>query len=122
MKTNKCLSFIASIFLLHSLAGAALPPREIAPFFAPPEPYRNDLGAFRSPLLFTDGTRAQTAADWERRRQEIVRTWQGIMGPWPELIAKPRVDVIATSRRENITQQQVRLEIALGHEMVEGLL
>ena len=44
------------------------------------------------------------------------------MGPWPPLIENPRVDVVNTTRRENITQQQVRIEIALGSEMVDALL
>ena len=44
------------------------------------------------------------------------------MGPWQALIEKPRVEVINTTRRENITQQQVRIEIALGNEMVDALL
>ena len=118
MKTIRLFIAIASILFLH----AGPPPREIAPFFSPPEQYRNDFGAFRSPLLFADGTRAQMTADWARRRKEILTTWQNIMGPWPDLIAKPRVEVIATTRRENIVQQHVRIEIALGNEMVEGLL
>ena len=44
------------------------------------------------------------------------------MGPWPPLIARPRVDVVNTSHRENITQQQLRIEIALDGEMVDALL
>ena len=44
------------------------------------------------------------------------------MGPWPALIEKPRVEVVNTTRRENITQQQLRIEIALGGEMVDALL
>jgi dienelactone hydrolase len=98
------------------------PPKEIAPFFKAPEEYKNDFGRFRSPLIFNDGSRAQTAADWPRRRHEILSTWQNIMGPWPALIQKPRVEIVNTTQRENITQQQVRLEIALGAEMVDGIL
>jgi dienelactone hydrolase len=97
-------------------------PAELAEFFAPPEQYRADLGNFRSPLLFADGTRVQNSADWQRRREEILSTWHKAMGPWPSLIEKPRVEVVNTMRRENIIQQELRTEIALGNEMVEALL
>ena len=98
------------------------PPAELAPFFEAPEKYRNDFGTFRSPLIFNDGSRVKAAADWPRRRTEILSAWQKIMGPWPALIEKPRVEVVNTARRENITQQQLRIEIALGNEMVDALL
>jgi dienelactone hydrolase len=98
------------------------PPAELASFFQAPEAYRNELGEFRSPLIFADGSRATTATDWVKRRREIFSSWQDIMGPWPALIEKPRVEVVGTTRRENITQQQLRIEIALKNEMVEGLL
>ncbi len=98
------------------------PPAELAPFFQPPEKYRSDLGAFRSPLQFADGTPVKTAADWPRRRQEILDAWQRITGPWPPLIKTPRVQTATITRRENLTQHRLRLGIALGGEMVEGLL
>jgi len=97
-------------------------PIELEEFFSPPEKYRSDFGGFRSPLLFADGTPVRTPADWQRRRAEILSSWHKIMGPWPVLIEKPRVEVVNTTRRENITQQQLRIEIALGGEMVEALL
>jgi hypothetical protein len=57
-------------------AGAAeTPPPELTAFFQPPENYGTDLGAFRSPLVFADGTPVTRAADWPRRRQEILSTW-----------------------------------------------
>ncbi|MBI2947985.1 MAG: dienelactone hydrolase family protein [Verrucomicrobia bacterium] len=98
------------------------PPTELAEFFAPPEQYRSDFGNFRSPLIFANGTRVQTAADWPRRRAEILSTWQKMMGPWPPLIEKPRVEIVNTRQRETITQHQVRIEIALGDPMVDALL
>src|ERR1041384_2067695 len=97
-------------------------PAELAEYFAPPEKYRSDFGNFRSPLLFNDGTRVQNANDWKRRRKEILSAWQTIMGPWPPLIEKPRVEVISTTNREGIIQQQLRIGIALGGEMVDALL
>jgi dienelactone hydrolase len=98
------------------------PPAEISEFFVAPQKYRSDFGNFRSPLMFANGTRVSDGADWHRRREEILSTWHKTMGPWPALIKNPRVEIIKTSRRENITQHQLRAEIALGGEMVDGLL
>lgn len=98
------------------------PPAELAEFFGPPEEYRADFGNFRSPLIFADGTPVRTPLEWQRRRTEILSTWHKIMGPWPPLIEKPRVDTVATTRRENITQHHLRIEVALGGEMVDALL
>jgi hypothetical protein len=47
-----------------------------------------------------------------RRRQELLQTWHKIMGPWPEVIAKPKRDVLSSVRRDRLTQERVRLEIA----------
>ena len=124
-----CLSLLAlqTLGKAHEIISAAQPqlpepPDEIAQFFEPPQKYRSDLGSFRSPLLFADGTPVRTPADWQRRRAEILATWHSAMGPWPPLIERPRVEVVNTTRRDNITQQQVRIEIALGNELVDALL
>lgn len=98
------------------------PPPEIAPFFVPPTPYRSERGSFRSPLRFADGTAVRTAADWQRRRAEILATWHAQMGPWPPLIERPRVEIVQTTRRGNTTQQLLRMEVALGNELVDALL
>jgi dienelactone hydrolase len=98
------------------------PPDEIAEFFVPPEQYQSDFGNFRSLLVFADGTRVQNPVDWQRRREDIFSTWHQIMGPWPALIERPRVEAVNTTRRDRITQQQLRIEIALGGEMVDALL
>lgn len=99
-----------------------LPPADLAEFFRPPEKYRGDLGKFRSPLQFADGTTVKTPRDWQRRRAEILTTWHQAMGAWPPLIEKPQVVTVATTRRENITQHQLRLGIGLGGEMVDAFL
>jgi hypothetical protein len=98
------------------------PPAELAECFKPPEQYRSDFGNFRSPLIFADGTSVLNPVDWPRRRAEILSTWHKIMVPWPPLIERPRVEVVNAVRRENIIQQQLRIEIALGEEMVDALI
>ncbi len=79
---------------------------------APPAEFAGKLSPHRSPLRFEDGREVKTPADWKERRQEILRTWHGIMGAWPPLNATPVMDKLETSRRENFTQHRIRLHFA----------
>jgi Prolyl oligopeptidase family len=88
-----------------------LPP-SIAGAFHPPLEFEGDFGPYKSPLVFDDGRPVRDAAAWRERRQEILAYWHGIMGAWPPLIDRPRVEVLATERRENFEQRRVRVEIA----------
>ncbi len=85
---------------------------ELDEYFQPPTKYANDLGDFRSPLKINDGSEVKSVEDWQRRRQEIRDRWHGIMGPWPPLIEKPKIEYIKTERREEFTQHQVRVEMS----------
>src|ERR1051325_11945176 len=58
---------------------------ELEPFFRSPAEFANDLGRFRSPLIFKDGRRVKSAADWNKRRGEIRKEWMHLMGPWPQI-------------------------------------
>ena len=113
---------LAAVPLSAQEKTAPPPPAEIAEFFRPPEKYRDDLGSFRSPLQFDDGSRAKTPEDWKRRRAEIRATWTKAMGEWPALIEEPKVETVKTTRRENVTQIQLRMGIALGGEMTDAFL
>jgi dienelactone hydrolase len=86
--------------------------KTIAPFFRPPAEYAEKLGSYRSPLLFEDGSRVTSAEDWQRRRKELLKSWQGLMGPWPDLLEKPKTEVLSQSRRDGLAQKRVRLGIA----------
>jgi len=83
--------------------------------------FANDLGQYKSPLKFDDGRTVKSAADWAKRREEILRYWHKVMGPWPLLIQKPKIEYIARTNRENFTQHRVRIEIARG-QTAEGYL
>ena len=96
--------------------------KKIAPYFTPPAEYAGKLGAFRSPLQFDDGTRVTTAADWSRRRQEILDQWHHVLGQWPPLIESPAIQYLETKQRENFTQRKVLVEIAPGQSMAGYLL
>lgn len=89
-------------------------PRDLAPFFNPPTQYAKDLGNYRSPLLFADGTSVKTVADWQKRRKEILATWEEMLGSWPPVIDKPKVEYRNKEQREDLTQHRLRLEIAPG--------
>jgi hypothetical protein len=105
-------------FLLGGLAAsaaAAAPksrplPADLALHFQPPASLKNDLGTYRSPLLFEDGKPVRTEAQWRKRREEILRAWHGIMGPWPAPIAKPRFERLSEEKRENFIQHRVRVQ------------
>ncbi|MHC4243700.1 MAG: dienelactone hydrolase family protein [Planctomycetota bacterium] len=97
-------------------------PRQIAPFFSPPPELANDFGEYRSPLRFYNGTPVKTRDHWYKRRNEILKTWNGIMGHWPPMIEKPKIEYLETKRRENFTQHRLRLEIAPKHQTVDGYL
>jgi len=80
----------------------------IKTYFSPPQPWRGKFGSYKSPLEFADGTKAQTPADWQRRREEIVNEWEDLLGKWPPLITEPEVEVLESTRRENFTQHRIR--------------
>ena len=48
--------------------------------------------------------------------------WTKIMGPWPPLIGKPRIEYLEKARRDNFTQHRVRVEIASQQTTVGYLL
>jgi dienelactone hydrolase len=86
--------------------------RTIEPFFQPPPEFAGQLGKFRSPLLFHDGSAVKSADEWPRRREEILREWTELMGPWPKIIEKPKVETLSETNREQFVQRRVRVEIA----------
>jgi len=93
----------------------------LSPAFTPPAEFLNQFGGYRTPLLFSDGARANSAADWAKRREELLQQWHNLMGSWPPLLPQPKFEVMKESKRENFYQRRVRLEIASGR-MEEGWL
>jgi dienelactone hydrolase len=91
------------------------------PFFNPPPEFANQLGQYRLPLIFRDGSLVTNAAQWPARRKEILREWTDLMGEWPPMIKEPKLEILSTTNREAFTQQRVRLETAPG-QFGEGWL
>lgn len=121
--TRLLAGFTCSVLLLGSLGNAAEPIAGAdSSAYHPPDQYADQKGDFRSPLLFDDATTVSSAEDWPRRRQEILDTWHHRMGAWPKLIEKPDVEVVNVTRRDHLTQHQLRLGIATGGEMVDAFL
>ena len=107
------------LFLTNLAAAAVVKPLkavqrqpwdEIAPYFKPPNKWRGKLGKYRSPLLFNDGSKVKTSKEWTRRRTEILKNWQDLLGHWPALITNPKVQVLEEKRRENFRQLKVRFK------------
>ena len=98
------------------LAVAAAPlPADLAPYFQPPPFAVAVSDPRRSPLVRADGSRLTTGAEWARERTAIRDRWFTLLGPWPELLAAPRLTIIRSEPRENFDQQFVRLELAPGY-------
>jgi len=87
-------------------------PEALAPAFRPPDEFRDAFGSYKSPLIFDDGRPVRDAAGWRERRKEILATWHGIMGAWPPLIERPKVEVLGAGRRDGFEQRRVRVEVA----------
>src|SRR5438552_15108386 len=103
---------VAAAFTLFADDSTDTLRRKLAPYIQPPPELANDFGAYKSPLVFDDGRKVQTAADWPLRRKEIRKTWHTALGPWPPLIEKPKTEYLEKERRDNITQWRVKIEIA----------
>jgi dienelactone hydrolase len=103
---------ISLALLVSANIGAADLPADLAPYFAPPAEFADQLGSFRSVLTFDDGSPVQTAVDWQRRRQEILTSWHNVMGPWPAMLDKPRLERLETTERDGFKQHRVNVEIA----------
>jgi dienelactone hydrolase len=86
----------------------------LAPFFHPPAELAGNLGDYKSPLKFYDGSPVKTAADWPKRRQEILKYWTDLMGPWPALIEKPKIEYLEKEHVDNYTRSRIRIEVAPG--------
>ena len=82
--------------------------QKLKPYFNPPSKYAGEFGKYRTPLKFYNGSPVKTISDWKNRRREIINRWQEMMGPWPELISKPTVEIIETAHPENFTQYRIR--------------
>jgi len=95
--------------------------QQISAYFAPPAKFAGDMGEFRTPLQFANGSMVNTAEDWQRRRAEILEEWTGLLGKWPALIEEPKVELLESAHRESFTQHRIRFRWT-PHQLTEGYL
>jgi hypothetical protein len=93
----------------------------LLPIYTPPAELGDNLGKYQSPLMSPNGERITTASAWQQRRQEILKTWQHFMGPWPDLVSAPKVRYLEQTNRDDFIQHRVEVEIAPGR-MAAGYL
>jgi dienelactone hydrolase len=96
--------------------------RRLERYFRPPAEYQNDLGTYRSPLKFADGTEVKTAEDWQRRRQEILANWQRRLGAWPPLVERPAVKRLEAVEQDGYVQHHVHVQISPEGKVADGYL
>jgi len=82
--------------------------QKIAPYFSAPDQFKDQFGAYRSPLKFYDGTPVKNPSDWNKRRVEILNRWNGMMGKWPALITNQKLEILDSTRMEGFTRYRVR--------------
>ncbi len=116
------MALLLGLLGLLSMALDRLPPQSIRPHFEPPASLAGDLGAYRSPLVFDDGSLVKTAEDWTRRRREILATWREWLGDWPPLTARPEIRYLEQTERDGVIQHKVHVEIAPDNQTVAGYL
>lgn len=116
------ITALLSVALVSAARAAEPLPKSLAPYFTPPAEFAGQLGDYKSPLRFDDGSEVKSADDWKRRRQEILKTWHGLMGPWPEPILKPKLEVLDKEHVDTYTRQHIRLEIAPGKSTEDAYL
>ncbi len=114
--SHRFLAFLLGANVLCCLASVAsaadTPEQRVSPYLEPPLSFAETRNALRSPLLFEDGKRALNAADWQKRREEIKAAWEAALGKWPEVLARPRVEILREEDHAAYTQKRVRVEIA----------
>lgn len=84
-------------------------PESLARHFEIPDRFRGQAGDYRSPLHFVDGTTVANRDDWQRRREEVRQQWHELMGPWPDPVPDPQLELLDSSRRDELTQWRVKL-------------
>ncbi|MSQ93666.1 MAG: gamma-glutamyltransferase [Gemmataceae bacterium] len=96
--------------------------KKLEPFAQPPDEFAGKFGAYRSPLKFADGSIAKSAADWDRRRGEILKSWHKRLGAWPALVERPVIKKLAKVERDGYTEYKVQVQVSISGNSVVGYL
>ncbi len=96
--------------------------QQLAPYAQPPAEFAGKLGSYPSPLKFANGTVAKSAADWARRREEILKSWHKRLGAWPPLVERPEIKKQEKVERDGYTEYQVQVQASPEGKWVDGYL
>ena len=96
--------------------------QQLSPYYQPPAEFAAELGPYRSPLTFEDGSVARTPEDWAKRRAEILKTWHERLGAWPPLIENPKVERLSKKERDGYLEEHVRVQVSLDGHVAEGYI
>jgi len=96
--------------------------RRFEKFVQPPPEFAGKYGSYKSPLLFANGTKSQSADDWARRRNEILETWRRRLGGWPNLVDRPAVKHLETTEKDGYAQHHVHVQISPDGKLADGYL
>lgn len=111
IRLRETISILGCLFLYSAPCSGEQPaPADLENYARPATAYVGDYGTYRSPLLRSDGTRVETAAQWKARRQELLTDWQDLLGHWPPLITEPNVTILESTLRDNFTQHKIRFK------------
>lgn len=124
------LRLVVAISLLVACAATAAQPearraeleKQLAPYYQPPAEFAGQLGEYRSPLKFADGSVVKMPEDWARRRAEILKIWHERLGPWPPLVEKPEVKRLGTEEREGFVEHHVHVQVSRDGHVADGYL
>ena len=61
-------------------------------------------------LTFEDGSAVTSPADWTRRREELLKKWHGLLGPWPPLLEAPSAQEQFKDTVEGFSRRRLVLE------------
>ncbi len=101
---------------------AQSPWERIEKLFEVPERHRSESGGLRPVLRFEDGREVKTPADWTARREELLKKWHGLLGPWPPLLEAPSAQEQFKDEVEGFSRRRLVLEVAPGRTAPAYLL
>lgn len=96
--------------------------RQLRSYYLPPTEFAGQLGSYRSPLSFSDGSVVESPDDWSRRRQEILASWRHRLGGWPAPLESPAVRTLHSEARDGYSERRVSIAISDHRDTVEGFL
>jgi dienelactone hydrolase len=95
---------------------------KLKPFAHPSAEFADQLGPYKSPLKFADGSVVKTPEDWTRRRAEILKTWHERLGGWPPLVERPVIKKLESVERDGYTEHKVQVQASPAGHWVDGYL